>query len=132
LKVVFDTNIISAFAIPGGRAEEAYLLCLKGRFTLYSSIPILTETAQKLTQKFGWDEDKVAHLLRAIAGVAVMNKPQSLVHLLPDEPDNRVLESAEEAKADIIVTGDKHLLSLKHFKNTNIVTLSDFLRKLSE
>ena len=65
MKVVFDTNIfISAFAIPGGKAEEAYLLCLKGRFILCSSIPILTETAQKLRDKFGWEEEKIIHLLR--------------------------------------------------------------------
>ena len=133
MKVVFDTNIfISAFAIPGGKAEEAYLLCLKGKFTLCSSIPILTEMAQKLREKFGWQEDKITHLLRTIAGVAVINKPQSHIHLLPDEPDNRILECAEEAKADTIVTGDKHLLSLKHFKSRDVITLSDFLKKLSE
>jgi putative PIN family toxin of toxin-antitoxin system len=105
---------------------------LKGRFILCSSIPILTETAQKLRDKFGWEEDKITHLLRTIAGVAVIIKPQSHVHLLPDEPDNRVLECAEEAKADFIVTGDKHLLSLKHFQNIDIITLSDFLKKLSK
>jgi putative PIN family toxin of toxin-antitoxin system len=133
LKAVFDTNIfISAFAIPGGKAEEAYLLCLKGRFILCSSIPILTETAQKLRDKFGWEEHKITHLLRTIAGVAFIIRPQSHVHLLPDEPDNRVLECAEEAKADFIVTGDKHLLSLKHFQNIDVITLSDFLKKLSK
>jgi len=54
LRVVFDTNVfISAFIIPGGKAEEAYLYALKGAFTLCSSIAILTETGQKLTEKFG-------------------------------------------------------------------------------
>lgn len=43
-KVVFDTNIyISAFAIPGGRAEEAYLQAVKKKFILYSSIAILAD-----------------------------------------------------------------------------------------
>lgn len=132
MKAVFDTNIfISAFAIPGGKAEEAYLLCLKAKFVLCSSIPILTETAQELREKFGWDEDKITHLLKTIASVAVITKPPSHVHLLLDEPDNRVLECAEEAKADFIVTGDKHHLSLKHFKTTDIITLSDFIEKFS-
>ena len=133
MKAVFDTNIfLSAFAIPGGKAEEAYLLCLQAKFILCSSIPILTETAQKLREKFGWDEDRITHLLKTIASVAVITKPPSHVHLLPDEPDNRVLECAEEAKADFIVTGDKHLLSLKHFKSTSIITLSDFIEKFSK
>jgi len=133
LKVVFDTNIfISAFAIPGGRAEEAYLLGLKGEFILYSSVPILTETAQKLREKSGWEEKKVIQFLRIITRLGVIIKTQSHLHLLPDEPDNRVLECAEEAKADFVVTGDKHLLSLKHFQNTDIISLSEFLKKFSK
>jgi putative PIN family toxin of toxin-antitoxin system len=133
LKVVFDTNIfISAFAIPGGKAEEAYLLGLKGKFTLYSSVPILTETAQKLRDKFGWEENKITRLLRFIARLAIVIKPQPHLHLLPDDPDNRILECAEEAKADLIVTGDKHLLSLKHFQGIEIIPLSDFLGRFSK
>jgi len=55
LKVVFDTNIfISAFVIPGGKAEASYSHALRKDFTLYSSVAILTETAQKLEEKFGW------------------------------------------------------------------------------
>ncbi len=133
MKVVFDINIfISAFAIPGGRAEEAYLLGLKGEFILYTSVPILTETAQKLREKFGWERNKIVDFLKAAAGLAIIVKTQSHLHLLPDEPDNRVLECAEEAKADFVVTGDKHLLSLKHFQNTDIISFSDFLKKVSE
>jgi predicted nucleic acid-binding protein len=49
-----------------------------------------------------------------------------------DEPDNRILECAAEAKADFIVTGDKHLLSLKHFQNIKIISLSNFLEILSK
>jgi predicted nucleic acid-binding protein len=49
---------------------------------------------------------------------------------LADEPDNRILECAVAAEADFIVTGDKHLLSLKHFRNISIVTLSHFLEFL--
>jgi len=47
--------------------------------------------------------------------------------ILSDEPDNRILECAEEAKARYIVTGDRHLLDLKKYKMTRILALSDFL-----
>ena len=129
MKVVFDTNIfISAFVIPGGKAEAAYLHALRKDFTLYSSVAILTETAQKLREKFGWQQDKITSLLKTIAKVAIVIKTQPHLHLLADEPDNRVLECAEAAGADFIVTGDKHLLFLKHFQNSNLVRLSDFLK----
>ncbi|MEW6377919.1 MAG: putative toxin-antitoxin system toxin component, PIN family [Thermodesulfobacteriota bacterium] len=59
-------------------------------------------------------------------------KTQPHLHLLADEPDNRILECAVAAKADFVVTGDKHLLSLKHFQNIKIVRLSDFLEILNK
>jgi uncharacterized protein len=130
LKVVFDTNIfISAFVIPGGKAEAAYSHALRKDFTLYSSVAILTETAQKLEKKFGWQQDKIASLLKAIAKVAIVIKTEPHLHHLTDEPDNRVLECAEAVGADFIVTGDKHLLFLKHFQNSDVVRLADFLKK---
>ena len=133
MKVVFDTNIfISAFVIPGGKAEEAYLYGLKGDFTLCTSVAILTETAQKLREKFGWQENRIARLLRAIAKIATVIKTQPDLHLLADEPDNRILECAIEVKADFIVTGDKHLLDLEHFQDIDIVMLSDFLKILKK
>ena len=129
MKVVFDTNIfISAFVIPGGKAEAAYSHALRKDFTLYSSVAILTETAQKLGEKFGWQQDKITSLLKAIAKVAIVIKTEPHLHLLADEPDNRVLECAEAVGADFIVTGDKHLLFLKHFQNTTVVRLADFLK----
>jgi putative PIN family toxin of toxin-antitoxin system len=129
LKVVFDTNIfISALVIPGSKFEEAYLNALRGNFSLYSSVAILTETAQKLREKLGWPKHNITRLLKTIAKVATIIKTRP--HLLADKPDNRVLECAMEAKADYIVTGDKHLLLLKHFQNIPIVRLSDFLEFL--
>ena len=131
--MVFDTNIfISAFVIPGGKAEEAFLNVLKGNFHLFSSIAILTETAQKLREKFGWPEDKIERFLKLIGRVASIEVIHPHLHLLADEPDNRILECAIEAKADFIVTGDKHLLSLRHFQDIRIVRLSDFLQILTE
>lgn len=130
MKVVFDTNIfISAFVIPGGKAEASYSHALRKDFTLYSSVAILTETAQKLREKFGWQQDKITSLLKAIAKVAIVIKTEPHLHHLTDEPDNRVLECAEAVGADFIVTGDKHLLFLKHFQNSDVVRLADFLKK---
>jgi putative PIN family toxin of toxin-antitoxin system len=131
LRAVFDTNIfISAFVIPGSKAEEAYLRGARGDFILSSSVAILTETARKLREKFDWEESKITRLLKAIAGVSTVIKTRPHLHFLGDEPDNRILECAVAVKADIIVTGDKHLLSLKHFQNISIVTLSHFLELL--
>lgn len=128
VKIVFDTNTyISAFAIPGGRAEEAYLQSVKNKFLLYSSIAILAETAQKLEEKFGWSEQKTIALLKFISKTATIVKTRPHIKVLTDDPDNRILECALKAGADYIVTGDKHLLSLKTFEGISILSLSDFV-----
>jgi putative PIN family toxin of toxin-antitoxin system len=129
LKLVFDTNIfISAFAIPGRRAEEAYRHALRGSFDLCTSVAILTETAQKLREKFGWEEPQVVRMLKAISRVARVVKTKPHLVVLHDEPDNRILECAVETEAEVIVTGDNHLLTLRTFQNVSIVRLADFLK----
>jgi len=68
VRVVFDTNIyISALAIPGGNAEEAYLEAVRGTFELFTSVAILTETARVLQTKFDWSEDKPSSSSQEIA-----------------------------------------------------------------
>lgn len=131
MRVVFDTNIfISAFAIPGGQAEEAYLHAVHGIFELFTSASILTETANTLRTKFNWSDEKIYELLKSISKIATVLRIQSHLHILKDEPDNRILECAQTAGADFIVTGDKHILALKSHQKTSIVKLSDFLKHI--
>lgn len=128
MRVVFDTNIyISAFAIPGGNAEEAYSHAVRGSYALITSHAILAETANVLRSKFDWSDERVETLLRTISQTATVVKTTPSLHVLTDEPDNRILECALQAGASTIVTGDRHLLGLKRYQATSIVTLSDFL-----
>ena len=128
MKVVFDTNIyISAFVIPGGNAEKAYLKAIDNNFDLYTSIAILTELANKLDKKFGWEKHKIEQLVKSIGKLAIVYKSKPWLHVVSDEPDNRVLECALQATAEFIVTGDKHLLKLNKYENTEIIKLSSFI-----
>lgn len=133
MRVVFDTNIyISAFAIPGGNAEAAYLEAIKGRFELYTSVAILTETARVLQMKFAWEEDRVRLAVQEIGQVATVLRPRPILHILKDEPDNRILECAVAALAQRIISGDRHLLSLRRHADCEIVSLADFLAELDK
>ena len=129
MRVVFDTNIyISAFITPGGRAEIAWLRAVNGEFILFTSVPILTETARKLREKFRWDDEHIKAAVRHAAAVGTVVKPTLTLAVLADEPDNRILECALEAKAGVIVTGDRHLLDLGEYEGVVIVTLAAFLK----
>ena len=133
MKVVFDTNVyISAFVIPGGNAEKAYLHAVDGDFELYTSIAILTELAGKLELKFGWEKMKIVQLIHSISNLATVLRTVPWLHGVPDEPDNRILECAIKAGADFVVTGDKHLLKLRNYEHLEIIRLSTFLAILQK
>ena len=132
MRVVFDTNIyVSAFAILGGHAEDAYLGAIHGRFELFTSVPILTETATVLQNKFEWSEEKARALVQAISHVATVVTGGTRLQVVRDEPDNRILECAVKAHADFIVTGDRQLLALIQYESVKILRLADFLRLLA-
>ncbi len=131
MRVVFDTNIyISALVMPGGNAEDAYLEAVHGTFELFTSVAILTETARVLQSKFDWGEDKVRDAVQQIGQTATVLRPRPILHLLDDEPDNRILECAGAAHADYVVSGDGHLLALKRHADSVIISLAEFLALL--
>lgn len=133
MNVVFDTNIyISAFVIPGGNAEKAYLHAIDGDFELFTSIAILTELAQKLDEKFDWERHRIAQLISSISDIATVLKATPWLKVLSDDPDNRILECAIKAEAAFLVTGDKHLLKLRDYENFQIIKLSNFLSILHQ
>ncbi len=133
MRAVFDTNIfISAFIIPGSQGERAFLLAHQRRFDLCTSVAILTETAQKLRDKFYQSDEDIIAALKIISRAAEVFKPTTSVNVLRDVPDNRILECALEARADLVVTGDHHMLRLKIFQGIPIIRLADFLRMFPE
>lgn len=132
MKVVFDTNIfVSAFILPGSRGEQAFLSAHRRKVELYLSIPIFTETARILRTKFDQSERDVTAALKMMGRAATIVRPSRSIAILDDGPDNRILECAVTAQADLIVTGDHHLLKLKEFESIPIVSLVDFLRMIS-
>jgi len=127
-RIVFDTNVyISAFITSNGKAEEAYFLAVEGVVEGFTSVPILSETGRKLREKFTWDDHKIIEALQHISKAVTVIKPATRLRILQDDPDNRILECAQKAEADFIVTGDKHLLRLQAFEGIKILTINEFL-----
>lgn len=131
MRVVFDTNVfVSALVIPSSLSEEAYRRAIVREFQLVTSVAILTELAGTLRTKFGWEGEVVTRAIKSISRVAEVVKTVAHLEVVRDEPDNRILECAEKAAADLIVTGDPHLLKLRRFGTTGIVKVSTFLHTL--
>jgi uncharacterized protein len=99
-----------------------------GVIEVFISPPILEEIETVLVRKFRWAAPRVREAVRAIRRFAVLVNPGESVNIVrEDEPDNRILECALAAGADAIVTGDHHLLRLKRFRDTLIVSPRQFL-----
>jgi len=128
VKVVFDTNImVSALVFPGGRGEAALLRIIEEKDRLILSKSILDELLGILARKFAREEEELAHVAVFLSELCQLIKPRRRLKVLADDPDNRILECAIAGHADIIVTGDKALLSLKEYRKVRIITLRDYL-----
>jgi putative PIN family toxin of toxin-antitoxin system len=130
LKVVFDTNIlVSALVFPGGRGEAALLRIVKERDQLIISKPILDELLGVLGRKFARDAEELAHAAVFISELGILVRPRKQLHVVKDDPDNRILECAIAGRADVIVTGDKALLKLRQYLDVRILGLQDYLEE---
>ena len=60
--------------------------------------------------------------------VSALVEASSHITLLSDEGDNRVLDCAVAEAADLVVTGDRQMLSLGRIEDTRIVSLRGYLQ----
>ena len=130
-RAVFDTNIfLSAFTF-GGNPGLLFDWARSGKFRLIISPAILCEFASILKNKFSWVDEDIQEALVLIGRSAELVKPERSLTVIRDEADNRILECALEGRADTIVSGDSHLLSLKEFQGIQILSAAAFLRSVS-
>ncbi len=128
MRVVFDTNIyISALVFPGGLAEKAIYRVLEGKDELFISKAILDELLRLLATKFSKDREELARLAVWLSEIAQLVSPKRKITVLRDEADNRILECAVEAGAEVIVTGDREILDLVQFEGIRILSLREYL-----
>ena len=128
MKVVFDTNVlVSALVFPGGRGEAALQRIAAEQDRLVVSRPIIDELLGILARKFARDAEELAHVAVFLSELALTVKPRRKLHVVKDEPDNRILECALAGHAEAIVTGDKALLALKQYAGVRIVSLREYL-----
>ena len=124
LKIVPDTTFYIAAILKNGYARS-YLLGKGTKFLtyeLFTSEAILLEFQEKLeSDKFGYEREEAANLISQIRAVTVVVYPKYKVSVVRDPNDDKILECALEAKAEIILLLDKDLLSLKDYKGIKII-----------
>ena len=111
MKLFLDTNVLlSAILVPGSCRE-----LLKGRALAhdwFTSPGLLAELAEKLSGKLALDPERTPLYLVYRQRARLITPDPLIAPVCRDPDDDLVLATALAAGADLIITGDKDLLTL--------------------
>jgi putative PIN family toxin of toxin-antitoxin system len=137
---ILDTNVFIRAILrpssPSARVVDAYL---DGRFQFILSQAVLQELLTvlllpEIREVHGWSDDAILRFVMNLPAGAVLYPGQAQVaaSVPSDITDVKFLSLADEADADYLVTKDgRHLLRLKKYRQTRIVTPAQFLAVLA-
>ena len=116
-----------AMALAAGRRE--------GRIDIFTGTLLLAELVdilgrRKFAAKIAAANIGIDQLVDGYAALAVVVRPAQIPRTAPDPDDDMVLATALAAKADLVVTGDHALLSLRQHNDVRIVSVSEALQAL--
>jgi putative PIN family toxin of toxin-antitoxin system len=136
VRVVLDTNVAIAALLWRGTPFELLGHAIEGRLQCFASAPLIEE----LERVLGYDKlaGRVASLNTTIADLVAdyleLVELVALADITPavsaDPDDDALLATALSADAQMIVSGDAHLLNLKHYQGIAIVTAAECLLRL--
>ncbi len=140
LKVVLDTNIfVSSLLSKAGRPAMVIDSWRSGNYLLVTSHSIISEIkrvleAPNIRKKYSLGHDQIKKLIVLLEKDSLVVPGLSTVAgAIPKDPtDEMFLAAALDAKADLIVSGDRHLLDLGKYKDIPILNVQQFLGHLEK
>ncbi len=130
MRVVIDTNVLLSATFWTGKPKQLLNKVRRREITFLTSEILLSELKEVLVRQdkpFKLSENEAERILKALREIAEIVRTDSQVTICEDDSDNRVLECATDGSTECIITGDVHLLSLRDFQGTKIVTVREFL-----
>jgi putative PIN family toxin of toxin-antitoxin system len=132
ITVVFDTNIFVSALGWNQNPEQCLLYGLRGDIEMIVSPDTLTELWRVLAYDHlpFTDAERIAfyHLVFHASTVVT---PDVDLSVSDDSDDDKFLEAAITGDADVIVSGDDHLLRLECYEDIEIVDPTTFLEEWS-
>jgi len=136
-RIVCDTNVIVSGLLWNGTPRRLLESVETGKISLFTSRILLEELDRvlryrKLVLILGKSGVSRQDILRWLVQHAslIMPKPLDSVVVTADPSDDHVLACAVTASADAIISGDKHLLAIRLFREIPIKSASRFLQEL--
>lgn len=134
MRVVLDTNVVASGFLWGGVPRQLLHAAREKKLQLYTSTTLLLELTDilgraKFARKLAAAQLSVDQLVERYALLATVVHPAAIHPIVLNDPDDdHVLACALAAKADYIVSGDRHLLDLKEHRGIQIVTVAETVR----
>jgi putative PIN family toxin of toxin-antitoxin system len=132
-RVVLDTNVLISATFWTGASFRVLKLIEQGKVNLILSKAILQEYdkivhSDEIIHKAAYQQQRIASVQKVLQ-LAILVEPKEQLNIIKDDPDDdKFLEAAAEGAADYLVTQDKkHILPLKEFRKTKIITPEEFL-----
>lgn len=134
--LILDTNILlSALLSPLGTPARLLAAWERKAFTLAACDALIAElrdVARRPFFKARLRTSAVELLAAGIRDFSIYCRDLPAGPTAPDPKDSYLLALAEASQADLLVTGDKDLLALKHHKSTRIVTPAAMIEALKD
>ena len=137
IKVVLDTNIlVSGLISPKGAPAKLIELWQKRKYILVVSKETINELKKVLTypriaKNYHLNQAIINEYIKGLLIFAEVCRPTKKISLIKDDPDdNKFIEAAIAGKADFIISGDQHLLSLGKYQGIKIITPANFLLEI--
>jgi len=133
IAVIDTSTLISALGWEG-KPQQILNYCLEKKFKFVTSPPILQEIRDVLfREKFDFiDSSKKNEFILLLSQLADIVHPKHKVDICRDKKDNKFIELALSAKAEIIVSSDNDLLDIKEYNGIKILSASEFLKILED
>jgi putative PIN family toxin of toxin-antitoxin system len=134
VRLVYDTNvIISAVLTPDGDCDQLLQRVVARDVVLVVSPAVLGEYERILTRDsvsriHQWSPGQIDAFLISISEHAMNVAPGEVLEVIARDPsDNVFVAAAVAARAQFIVSGDKHLLDLGSYQGIQVVRPREML-----
>jgi putative PIN family toxin of toxin-antitoxin system len=133
VKVVIDTKVfVSSFLKTAGNPRKIIELWKRGEIIICLSDEIVTEYINVLFRIGLKGEEEIGKLLELLnrkVNIIFASTERTLQVVIAPSAD-KFVECALVAKADIIISTDKHLLDLKEYKHIKVLTPAEFIEQI--
>jgi putative PIN family toxin of toxin-antitoxin system len=132
IRATLDVNVlVSAFPESAGAPSALIEWWLRRRYSLVPSehiLATLTEVWQRPYWRAQYEPEQIRQTIDLLRARALIVPPDRTIRgIAEDDEDDLVLATAVAGNVDVLVTGDKRLRALGHFRDINIVTPREFL-----